>query len=99
MLNTLVGEMFLIVFLLIESNDSLDTELLENWSVFIGMVTISLILISLLDRTHKGHEFSRYNPVEIAVFDSLKMLVLLNVESLEVIPAKLQGILQALKAL
>ena len=63
------------------------------------MMSISLIFIPLLDWAHKSHEFTRHDPVEVSIFDSLIVLVFLHVEGSEIVPPKFHGILQALKAL
>ena len=57
------------------------------------MVTIALVSIPLLYGSHKGHEFTRNNPVDITVFDSLIELVLLHIERSEIIPFKFDGVL------
>ena len=84
---------FLVVSLFVESNNSFNVELLKYIDIFVRMVSISLIDISFLNWSHKSHEFAWNNPVEVSILDTLILLVLLNVEGLEVIPLKLDGIL------
>ena len=62
-------------------------------------MSISLIFIPLLDWAHECHEFSWYNPVEIAIFYSLIVFVFFDVECSEIVPAEFDCVLQALKAL
>ena len=62
-------------------------------------MAISLVLISLVDRPHESHEPARNNPVHISVFDSLMELVLFDVEGLEFVPLKLDGVLNTLQHL
>lgn len=94
-----ISEEFLVVSLFIESNYSFDVELLKNVDIFVRMMTISLIDISFLDRPHKCHKFPWDNPVEVAILDTLVLLILLDVEGFKLIPAELDGILEALQTL
>ena len=97
--NSFLGEVLLLVFFFIKSYYSLDIKLLENIDVLSWMVSISLISISFFDWSHKGHELSRNDPIEIAVFDSLVCLILLDIESLEIVPVELHCVLKALENL
>ncbi len=63
------------------------------------MMTIPLISISLFNRTHECHEFSRDNPIHVTIFYSFVVFIFFYVEGTEVVPFKLDGILQALQAL
>jgi hypothetical protein len=56
-----------------------------------------MLLVSLLDWPHKSNKFVRNNPVEISVFNSLVVLILLDIKLLEVIPVMLDCKLQALE--
>jgi len=93
------GEVPLVILLFIKSDDSLDVEALEDFCVLIRMVTVALIRVTLLDGSHERHEFSRDDPVDVAVLDTLIELILLDVERFEVVPLKLDGILETLEAL
>ena len=97
--NSLFNEEPLIVLFFIQSDDSLDIELLKYLNILVRVVTISLVSVSLLNGSHECHEFAGNNPVKITIFDSLVLLVLLDIEGLEVIPAELDGVLEALQAL
>ena len=63
------------------------------------MVAVSLSSIALFYRTHKCPEFAGDNPVKVTVFNSLVELVFFNLELFEIIPAHLDGELQALQTL
>lgn len=63
------------------------------------MVAVSLVGVSLFDWSHKSHELSRNDPIEIAVFDSLVLFILLDIESLEIVPAEFHSVFKALKNL
>jgi hypothetical protein len=51
------------------------------------MVSIALILVSFLDRTHESNEFAWDNPVEVTIFYSFIKLVFLDLELFELIPS------------
>ena len=95
----LIGEVLFIVFLLVKSYYALDIKLLEDVDVLVWVVSISLVGISFFDWSHKCHELSWDDPVEVAVFDSLVGFILLDVESLEVVPTEFHGVLKALENL
>lgn len=99
MSNIFVSEESLVVFLFVQSDDPLDAELLEDLDVLVRMVAIPLVLVPLLDGAHERHELSRNNPVEIAILNSLVLLILFDVEGLEFVPPELDGILETLEAL
>ena len=99
MSNIFVREESLVVFFLIEPNNSLDVKLLKYLHILVRMVTISLVGISLLDWPHESHELAWDDPVKIAILNSFALLILFNIESLEVIPFEFDGILQTLQAL
>jgi hypothetical protein len=58
-----------------------------------------LVSVSLLDGSHKRHELAGNNPVEVSILHSLVLLVLLDIESLEVVPLELDGVFQTLQTL
>lgn len=62
------------------------------------MMSVSLALVSVLNWAHESDELAWDDPVEVTVFDSLVILVLLDVEGAEVVPAKSHGVLEALEA-
>ena len=94
-----ISEVLLVIFLFVQSDDTLDVEALEDFCVLVGMVTVALVGVSLLDGAHERHKFARDDPVDVAVLDTLKELVLLHVERFEVVPLELDSVLEPLKAL
>lgn len=58
-----------------------------------------MILIAYIYGAHKSHEFAWYDPVEVTILYFFVMLVLLDIEGLEVIPAVLKSFLKPLKAM
>lgn len=63
------------------------------------MMAISLVLVSFIDWSHEGHEFSGDDPVHIAIFHSLVKFVFFHIEGFELIPVELNGVLKALQDL
>ena len=97
--NTVFYKILFVVFLLIESNYSLDTKLFKDLNVFLRVMAIPLICISLFNRSHKSHELSRDNPIHVTIFYSFIVLIFFHVECTEVVPFLLNSVLQSLKAL
>jgi len=59
-------------------------------------VTVTRLLTLIpVNRSHKGNELARNNPVQVAVLDPLKVLILLHVELGVVIPAERDRVLHA----
>ena len=58
---------------------------------------ISVVTVSILNRSHEGNELAGDDPVEVTVLDSFIILILFHIESTEVIPTKPDGILEALQ--
>jgi hypothetical protein len=94
-----IGEVFLVVFLLVESDNSLDAELLEYINIFCWVVSVPLLCISFFDWSHEGTELSWNDPVDITVLYLFVLLVDLDLEGPEVIPSKLDCILKSLEYL
>ena len=99
MFNATIGEVFLVVFLLVESYNSLDAELLEYFHVFSWVVSVPLLCISFFDWSHEGTELSWNDPVNVTVLYLFVLLVDLDLEGSEVIPSKLDSILKSLEYL
>lgn len=97
--NAVFDKILLIIFLLIESYNSLNTKLLKYFYILLRVMAIPLIGISLLNRSHECHEFSRDNPINITIFYSFVVFIFFYVESTEVVPFVLDSVLQALEAL
>ena len=99
MSNPFISEKSFVVLFFIQSDNPLDIKFFEDFDILIGVVSISLVSIPLLDRAHECHELAWDNPVKIAIFDSLVEFVLLDVEGFKIVPSELDGVLEALKAL
>lgn len=97
--DVLGSEVAAIILYLIQSDDSRDADILENVSILVGVMAVSMMRISGLDGTHECNKFTGNNPVEVAVLNSFVVLVFLHVEGAEIIPAKFDGILKTLKAM
>ena len=99
MVDATADKMLAVVLLFVESYHSRYVEFLENLHILFWMVTIALLLVTLLDGPHERHKLAGYNPVDVAVLDSLMELVLLHVECLVIVPPELNCVLKALEAL
>ena len=95
--NTSIFEMHFVIFLLIESDDLADSNVLEYFNIFIWVMSISVMSISVLNWSHEGSELAWDDPVEVTILNSLIVLILLHVERAEVIPAESDGILETLQ--
>jgi hypothetical protein len=72
--------------------------MLEDVNVRCCGVAIPVVFVTYIYRAHKRHELAGYDPVEVAILYLFVMLVLLDVEGLEVVPAVLKSFLKPLKA-
>ena len=95
--NASVFKMLFVVFLLIESDDLADSNVLEYFNIFIWVVSISMMSISVLNWSHEGCKLVWDDPVEITIFNTLIVLILLDIECTEVIPAESHCIFETLK--
>ena len=89
--------MLFVVFLLVESDDLADSDVLEDLNILAGMMAISVMVISVLNWSHEGSKLAWDDPVEVTVLDSLIVLVLLHVEGAEVVPAEPDSVLETLQ--
>jgi len=88
-----------IVFCFIQSDNSLYVPFFEDITVLVRSEARSLSWLSSINRTHKRGEFSRNNPVDISVLNTLVVLVLLDIESLEIVPLLLDSMFKTLQAM
>jgi len=88
MSNSFVFKMLFIVFLLIKSDYPGDINVVEDITILVWMLTILMSGVSGFNWSHESDELSWNNPVEITVFNSLVVLVFLNVESSEIVPVE-----------
>ena len=97
--NIILKEVFLVILLFVQPDDTGDAKLLKYFYVLFGVVAIPLVCISLLYGPHEGHEFPWNNPVDISILNSFIELIFLYVESAEIIPFELDGVLKPSQAL
>ena len=89
--------MLSIILDIIQSNYFIHADIFENVYVLSRMLSIPMLCISIFYWTHKRNKFTRYNPIEVSVLDSLVVLVLLDIEGPEVVPAEPDSVLEALQ--
>lgn len=94
--DAVLQKVFLVVLLLIQPDDPGNAKLLKYLDVLLGVVTVSLVRVPLLYGTHEGHELAGDDPVDVAVLDTLVVLILLYIESAEIVPLELDGVFEAL---
>ena len=94
--NPVLQEVFFIIFLVIKSNYSFYVEPFEDLYVFVGMMTVSLIGVTFLNRTHESHKFARNDPVDITILYALEVLIFLDIECLEIVPLIIDSMLKSL---
>jgi hypothetical protein len=98
MIDAFGNETLRIILRVIQPNYLTDFQVLEDVDVRCGGVAIPMVLVSHIDGAHKGHELAGYDPVEVTILYLFVMLILLDVEGLEVVPAVLKSFLKPLKA-
>ena len=64
------------------------SNIFEDIYIFTRVMTISVIGISIFNWSHKGNELAWNNPVKVAVFYSLIILIFFDIKCSKVIPAK-----------
>ena len=87
-----------LILRVIQSDYLADFKVLEDVNVRCGGVAIPVVLVAYIYGAHKRHELAGYDPVEVTILYLFVMLVLLDVEGLEVVPAVLKSFLKPLKA-
>ena len=98
MVDTLLQEAVTIILSLVESDDLGDVEMLEDVDVAGGGVAVAVDGVALVDRAHEGEELAGDDPVQIAVLHLFVVLVLARIKRFEVVPSKLDGLLETLEA-
>lgn len=91
-------EVLLVVLVFVQSDHQPNVLLFEDLDVLGWVVAEPLLFVLALKGPHVCDELARDDPVEVSVFDLFIELVLLDVESLEVVPVQSYGVLQSLKA-
>ena len=97
MLDSLFSELILFVLGFIQANDKGHSEAFKYGHVVIwGERAIS---VRHVKRSRERDKLSWNDPVQIAVFDLLEVLILLHVESAIVVPSERHGVLEAQEAM
>ena len=91
--------MFLVILFVVKSYDSFDIKPFKDLDILIGMMPVSLISITLLDRSHESLELTRDDPVHVSILNTLEVLIFFDIEGFEVIPLEVDSILESLQAL
>ena len=89
--------MLFIILLLVESDDLVDSNVLEDFNIFVWMMPVSVMGVPVFNRAHEGSELVGDDPAEVTILNSLIILILLHVECTEVVPAKSDCVLEPLK--
>lgn len=97
--NASVLEMRPIILDIVQSYYLGHSNVVENVYVLSRMLSVTMLGIPVLDRSHKSYKLSRDDPVEVSVLDSLVVLILLDIEGSEVIPSKPHGVFESLQAM
>jgi hypothetical protein len=98
-LDVLIFKEPLVVFFFVQADDPIHSHFLEDFAVFLRVVTKPLVGIAFFDGPHEGNEPARNDPVEVPIFDSFIEFILFDVESSEVIPFLFDSELEALQTL
>lgn len=80
----------LVILMVIQPDNSADSNSFENFYVLIRMVAVPLFLVSFLNGPHEGNKLLWNDPVKITILYSLVKLVFLNIEGFELVPTKFQ---------
>lgn len=99
MSDTSVLKISLIILGLVQPNYPGYANIFEDFRILVGMMTISMLVISLLDWTHEGAELAWDDPVEISVFYSLIVLIFFDVKCAEIVPSESHGVLETLQTM
>ena len=99
MLDSLVSKTVLIILVFIQTDYTVDSYVLEDLSVLIRMMTISVMSISGLNGSHESDKLSRDDHIKITVLNSFIVLILFNIKSSEIVPSKFDAIFKTLKTM
>lgn len=89
-------EIILVIFSFIEPNYPRYANVLEDFRILVWMMTISVLVVSLLNWTHEGAELAWDDPVKISVLDSFIVFILFDIKCAEIIPSESHSILETL---
>ena len=96
-----VEEFFAIIHFVVEAHYARDVVLAEVLEVSLGGVCLHAINIGdrCLCRTREGEELARHDPVEVAILDTLVVLVLVRVKVIMIVPSQRDSFVQASEAM
>lgn len=89
-------KIILVILRFIQPNYPRYANVFENFRILVWMMTISMLVVSLLNWTHEGAELAWDDPVKISVLNSFIVLVFFDIECAEIIPPESHGILETL---
>lgn len=89
-------EIILVILGFIQPNYPRYANVFENFRILVWVMTISVLVVPLLDWTHEGAELAWDDPVKVTVLDSFIVLILFDIKCAEIIPAESHGILETL---
>ena len=81
----------------VEANYLSHIHMFEDIDVARGSMSITMHLVTLVNRAHERQELPWDDPVQIAVLDLLIVFILTCIKSLEIVPSELNGSLETLK--
>ena len=95
MVDSCFYEFLFLILGFIQTNHQLNSEFLEDGHVIFR--SKATILVGHIERTTESDKLFRQNPVKIAVFYLLVVLVLLHIECVVAVPSKCDSVLQTLE--
>ena len=94
MFNALEGKALWVIGFGVEADDGGDSDFLKDRNIFFGSEKlISVFIDFFVRRRTEGNEFAGNNPIQISIFDSFVVLVLLDVKTFKIKPPQLYCIL------
>jgi hypothetical protein len=97
-IDAIADKFIFVIFGFIESDNARHIEMLENLKIVLRCVASSLELANIVEWTHEGNEFVRYDPVKVTVLDLLVIFILLVIKFPKFVPSEAYGVLEALQA-
>lgn len=96
MFDSMFRELLLVVLRLVEAHDEGNTHFLENLNVILRRERT--VFVCLIQRSRERDVLAWHRPVEIAILHLLVVLILDDIELAVVVPAQLDGQVQAVEA-
>ena len=99
MLDSRVHKVISIILHIVEANHFIDSYVIEYLNILPWMLAVSMLRISVLNGAHESDKLARYDPIEVAILDSLVVFVFFDIKCPKIIPAKPHGVLEALQTM